>query len=250
MWLLPTTFEVVDSTKGSLEFRQRPPSHDSISYFRSPIAAASGFFFLLLLILTSVFSVSLSTEEEFSFHLRDFTGIESFSRRKYEAHGHLDYCTSSPSKVPLTALIHWTSDWFKLMHQDLKNVMKLLWTWRKLRLKLFFFFAICHFYDYFVIWFAGMYLSWHKKKRIEILPKNNFKNLPEKRKQKISFHQIFSPKTKRLKCAQNHQKRMLLLSKWATNIWKTTKHSDISYKISRAIIRKNLWHNLNGIDPV
>merc|ERR1712004_590093 len=102
-------FEVVDSTKGSLEFRQRPPSHDSISYFRSPIAAASGFFFLL--ILTNVFfCLSLSTEEEFSFHLRDFTGIESFSRRKYEAHGHLDYCTSSPSKVPLTALIHWTSD--------------------------------------------------------------------------------------------------------------------------------------------
>ena len=148
-------------------------------------------------------------------------------RRKY-AHGHLDYCTSSPKQGPLDCLNPLDLGLIQVDDQDLKKRYEFGGLDENCALN--FFLQSATFYDYFVIWFAGMYLSWHKNKELRSSQKK-FKNLPEKRKQKYLSTNLI-PKDQNVR--KNHQKRMFL-SKWATNIWKkTTKHSDITVQNHRA----------------
>merc|ERR1712029_1289012 len=118
--------------------------HDSISYFRSPIVAASkplqpqGF-----LPLTSVFSVCFSTEEEFSF-LRDFTGkttkIRAWTFR---------LLTSSPKQGPLDCLNPLDLGLIQVDDRDLKKRYEFGGLDENCALN--FFLQSATFYDYFVI---------------------------------------------------------------------------------------------------
>ena len=148
-------------------------------------------------------------------------------RRKY-AHGHLDYCSSSPKQGPLDCFNPLDLGLIQVDDQDLKNVMNSVDLTKIAPFKLFF--AICHFLRLFCDMICWYVLIVAQKQRIEILPKN-LKNLPEKRKQKYLSTNLI-PKDQNVR--KNHQKRMFL-SKWATNIWKkTTKHSDITVQNHRA----------------
>ena len=149
-------------------------------------------------------------------------------RRKY-AHGHLDYCTSSPKQGPLDCLNPLDLGLIQVDDQDLKNVMNSVDLTKIAPFKLFFcnlpLFTIILWYDLLVCTYRGT-----KNKELRSSQKN-LKNLPEKRKQKYLSTNLI-PKDQNVR--KNHQKRMFL-SKWATNIWKkTTKHSDITVQNHRA----------------